>query len=234
MNSFPSPQPIVALDVPSLRAAQSLVDTLGPAADFYKVGLQLFTAEGPRVVEWLHGAGKRVFLDLKLHDIPNTVEQAAASARALGVALLTVHGVGGAAMLSAAVNGAGDNTGILVVTVLTSMDVAAISAALGHEVPSVSGEVLRLAGVARAIGAHGVVCSGAECVAVRAAHGDALRPLVPGIRAAAGATHDQARVVTAAKAAAAGAAYVIVGRAVTQAADPAAAYAALRVELASA
>ena len=232
MISFPSPQPIVALDVPSLGAAQSLVDRLGPSADFYKVGLQLFTAEGPRVVEWLHGAGKRVFLDLKLHDIPNTVEQASTRARALGVALLTVHGVGGAAMLNAAVKGAGDTTGVLVVTVLTSMDLSAIRAALGHDVSSVSDEVLRLAAAARAAGAHGVVCSGAECAAVRSAHRDALRPLVPGIRAATGNAHDQARVVTASEAARAGAAYVIVGRAVTQAPDPAAAYAALATELA--
>lgn len=231
MNVTGSPQAIVALDVPSLSAAQRLVDQLGVESDFYKVGLQLFTAEGPRVVEWLHSRGKRVFLDLKLHDIPNTVEQASASARALGVALLTVHGVGGSAMLSAAVQGAGDTTGILVVTVLTSMDLSAIRAALGHDVASVNDEVMRLAAAARAAGAHGVVCSGAECAAVRVVHGDSLLPLVPGLRTAGGKTHDQARVVTAAEAARAGAAYVIVGRAVTQAPDPAAAYAALSSEL---
>src|ERR1019366_8194878 len=220
----PRPQPIIALDVPSLADARALIATLGARADFYKVGLQLFSAEGPRVVEWLHSEGKRVFLDLKLHDIPSTVRKAAASAGRLNVALLTVHGLGGEAMVRAAVECAGTRSGVLVVTVLTSMDLATASAALGRPLASLSDEVLRLAALAARAGAHGVVCAGAECAAVRAAHGTGLAPLVPGIRTSAVAGDDQSRVVTPEEASKAGAAYVVVGRAVTAAADPAAAF----------
>ena len=220
----PRPQPIIALDVPSLADARALIATLGARADFYKVGLQLFSAEGPRVVEWLHSEGKRVFLDLKLHDIPSTVRKAAASAKRLNVALLTIHGLGGEAMVRAAVEGAGEHTGVLVVTVLTSMDLATASAALGRPLASLRDEVLRLAALASGAGAHGVVCAGAECAAVRAAHGTRLEPLVPGIRTAATAVaiadDDQSRVVTPEEASKAGAAYVVVGRAVTAAPDP--------------
>lgn len=214
-------QPIIALDVPSLGAARALVDRLGPDADYVKVGLELFTAEGPRVVEWLRGAGRRVFLDLKLHDIPNTVRGAARSAAAMGASLLTVHGYGGAAMVDAAVEGAGAETGILVVTVLTSFGPTALGVALGREAPEMGAEVLRLAAVAERTAAHGIVCSGHEVRAVRTTY-PRLCPLVPGIRLAAGATHDQARVVTPERAAADGAAYLVLGRAVTEAADPAA------------
>lgn len=223
-------EPIIALDVGTLREAQSLVHTLGSDAGFYKVGLQLYTAEGPRVVEWLHGEGKSVFLDLKLHDIPNTVQQAARSAARLGVKLLTVHGVGGAAMVRAAVEGAGPETGILAVTVLTSMDLSMLRGALGYAVTSVAEEVARLAGVAADAWAHGVVCSGHECAAVVAAD-PALNVLVPGIRAAGGASHDQSRVVTPEQARAAGARYVVIGRAVTAAEDPPAALRELRSNL---
>lgn len=216
-------QPIIALDVPSADDARALVTSLGPRADFYKVGLQLFTAAGPSVVEWLHGEGKRVFLDLKLHDIPSTVNKAAASAMRMNVALLTVHGLGGKEMIRAAVDGAGDRTGVLVVTVLTSMDLAAARAALGHPLSSLRDEVLRIATVAASAGAHGVVCSGAECAAVNSAHGGRLRPLVPGIRVAAIEGDDQSRTVTPEAAARDGAAYVVIGRAVTGAADRAAA-----------
>lgn len=213
-------QPILALDVPSLAAAQELLARVGPAADFVKIGLELFTAEGPRVVDWMHANGRRVFLDLKLHDIPNTVRGAAASARAMGVELLTVHGYGGAPMVQAAVEGAGEGTRILVVTVLTSFDRAALGLALGREVEELGAEVLRLAGVAHAGGAHGIVCSGHEVTAVRTTF-PTLAPLVPGLRLAGGTAHDQARVVTPERAADAGAAYLVLGRAVTAAEDPA-------------
>ncbi len=213
-------QPIIALDVPSLPAAQALVDRLGPQADYVKVGLELFTAEGPKVVEWLRGAGKRVFLDLKLHDIPNTVRGAARSASSMGASLLTVHGYGGAAMVGAAVEGAGTETGILVVTVLTSFDAASLGVALGREAPEMGGEVLRLAQLADVAGAHGIVCSGHEVRAARASY-PRLKPLVPGIRLAGGASHDQARITTPEKAAEDGAAYLVLGRAVTEAAQPA-------------
>ncbi len=226
----PVPVPIVALDVSTLDEARQVVERLGPQADFYKVGLQLFTAEGPRAVEWLRGAGKKVFLDLKLHDIPNTVRGAANSASTLGVSLLTVHAIGGAAMIGAAVEGAAPLTHVLAVTVLTSMDAERLALSLGRPV-DIGEEVLRLAGIAHGEGAHGIVCAGSECAAVRARFGAALQPLVPGLRAAGGPTHDQSRIVTAAEAAAAGAAYVIFGRAVTAAPDPAAAYAALARDL---
>lgn len=201
-----------------MSAARALVDRLEDTADFFKVGLQLYTAEGPRVVEWLRGIEKRVFLDLKLHDIPNTVRGAAQSASSLGVELLTVHAVGGEAMLRAAVEGGG--TGILAVTVLTSMTQGDLEAARGHAVSSVGDEVLRLARAANAAGAHGVVCAGSEVANVRAAHGDRLRTLVPGIRLGGTPTHDQARVMTPREAAAAGASYVVIGRTVTAADDP--------------
>lgn len=212
-------QPIVALDVPSFDAARALVQRLGPQADYVKVGLELFTAEGPRVVEWLRGEGRRVFLDLKLLDIPNTVRGAARSAAGMGVSLLTVHGYGGAPMVEAAVEGAGSETGILVVTVLTSFDATGLGIALGREAPELGGEVLRLAGVAHVAGAHGIVCSGHEVSAARASY-PRLKPLVPGIRLAGGAAHDQARIATPERAAADGAAYLVLGRAVTEAEDP--------------
>jgi orotidine-5'-phosphate decarboxylase len=225
------PSAIIALDVPTLDAARALVDQLGDDADFYKVGLQLYTAEGPRVVEWLRGAGKRVFLDLKLHDIPNTVRGAAERAAALGVHLLTVHGVGGEAMLRAAVEGAGAATGILAVTVLTSMTQRDLEAARGHAVPSVEHEVLRLAALASGASAHGIVCAGPEVRAVRAAYGETLRCLVPGIRLGGAPAHDQARVMTPREAMEAGASYVVIGRTVTAAADPRAAMRAVREDL---
>lgn len=217
-------QPIIALDVPTMTAARELVSRLGPQADFVKVGLELFTAEGPKVVEWLQQDGRRVFLDLKLHDIPNTVRGAARSAAAMGVSLLTVHAYGGAAMVEAAVEGAGERTGILAVTVLTSFDARSLGLALGREAPETTDEVLRLAGVAAVANAHGIVCSGHEVRAVRTTH-PRLRPLVPGIRLTGGASHDQARVATPEAAAADGAAYLVLGRAVTAATDPAAALA---------
>lgn len=223
-------QPIIALDVPTLAAARELLARLGPSADFVKVGLELFTAEGPRVVEWLHGEGRRVFLDLKLHDIPNTVRGAARSAAAMGVSLLTVHGYGGPAMVEAAVEGAWDRTGILAVTVLTSLTPRDLGVALGRDEPEIGAEVLRLAAIAAAAGAHGVVCSGQEVSAVRTTH-PRLAPLVPGIRLAGGAAHDQARVVTPERAAADGAAYLVLGRAVTAAPNPAAVLAEVRAGL---
>jgi orotidine-5'-phosphate decarboxylase len=212
-------QPIIALDVPTMGAARALCDRLGPAADYVKVGLELYTAEGPRVVEWLHGQGKRVFLDLKLHDIPNTVKGASRSAASMGVSLLTVHGYGGAAMVEAAVEGAGEDTGILVVTVLTSFDARTLGVALGRPVEEMGAEVTRLAAVASVARAHGVVCSGHEVAAVRSSY-PALRPLVPGIRLEGGAAHDQSRVTTPQRATADGAAYLVLGRAVTAADDP--------------
>lgn len=232
---------IVALDVATIADAQALVRRLGGACDFYKVGLELFAAEGPEVVRWLRGEGKRVFVDLKLHDIPNTVRGAARSVARLGASLLTVHASGGTDMMAAAVAGAAEGSaessaegatcGILGVTVLTSMDAGGVEQAWGRQQVVVQGEVERLAGLAADAGAAGIVCSGHEAAGVRARYGGRLGLLVPGIRLAGGATHDQRRVMTPSAAAAAGARWLILGRAVTGAADPVAAMAAVRAEL---
>jgi len=211
---------IIALDVPNAGEAESLLERLGQAADFVKVGNELFTAEGPRFVRQLRSERRDVFLDLKWHDIPNTVRSAARIAATLDVRLVTVHASGGRAMLEAAVEGAGHACGVLAVTVLTSLDAASLSEASGHTVARVEDEVLRLADLARRTGAHGVVCSGAEAAAVRAEYGNTLRILVPGIRLSGGARHDQVRVVTPEAAVAAVASYLVVGRAVTAATDP--------------
>jgi orotidine-5'-phosphate decarboxylase len=228
-----STTPIVALDVPSADDAMRVVDSLGDRCRFYKIGSELFTAAGPTVVTRVRDAGCDVFLDLKLYDIPNTVRGAARSAAALGVRLLTVHAAGGVAMLEAAVEGGGDQVGILAVTVLTSFDEAALREATGRPGVVASEEVIRLAGLAARARVHGVVCSGAEAPAVRATFGEALRVLVPGIRMAGGAAHDQRRVVTPAEASAAGARYIVVGRAVTAASDPRTAMDAVLSDLAS-
>ena len=232
--------PIVALDVGSAADALALARRIGVHCRFFKVGSELFTAEGPGIVRALQDElGADVFLDLKFNDIPNTVAGAVRGAAALGVRLLTVHASGGRTMLEAAQGGwmaAGRGSsegGVLAVTVLTSFDAAALAAAWGRDRLRVEDEVLRLAADAAAAGLHGVVCSGAEAGAVRAAHGAALAPLVPGIRLAGGAAHDQQRVVTPSAAQGAGARYLVLGRAVTASADPAAAMEAVTAELAT-
>lgn len=229
------PRVIVALDVPSGERALALADSLGPECDFVKVGSELFTAAGPQALRDLatgagSGSAREIFLDLKFHDIPATVRGGARSAAALGATLLTVHASGGREMIEAAVEGAGERCGVLAVTVLTSLDAAVLGDVWGRRVADVTEEALRLADIARSAGAHGVVCSGHEAAAIRARHGDALKLLVPGIRLAGGETHDQRRVVTPAGAVAAGASYLILGRAVTAAADPVAALARARNE----
>jgi orotidine-5'-phosphate decarboxylase len=225
------PIPIIALDVPDAAGAFALLDRVGPAADFVKVGLQLFTAEGPSVVRELRGRGKRVFLDLKLHDIPNTVAHAVASAAALDVELLTVHASGGAAMLRAAAEAAtGGRLSLLGVTILTSLDEAGLAQAWGRDRVAVDEEVGRLATLTWECGIPGVVASVHEIAAVRRAAGG-LRVLTPGIRLAGDAAGDQSRVATPADAARLGADYVVLGRSVTAAPDPAAALARAIEEL---
>lgn len=226
-----TPTPIVALDVSSMDEAAAIVQRLGAACDYYKVGSELFTTAGPAAVEALVRAGKRVFLDLKFHDIPNTVRAAAAAAARVGASLLTVHASGGEEMMRAAVAGAGARCGVLAVTILTSLDAGAVERAWGREHVDVEAEVLRLALLARQAGAHGVVCSGQEAAHLRAVHGDALALLIPGIRFADGAGHDQRRVVTPGAAVQVGASYLVLGRAVTAAPDPAAALRRARREI---
>lgn len=223
---------IVALDVPDAERASELLAQLGPEADFVKVGSELFTSAGPALVTRLRAQRRDVFLDLKWHDIPTTVRNAARAAAKLDVRLVTAHASGGRAMLDAAVEGAGNSCGVLAVTVLTSLDAASLGEAWGRPIARMVDEVMRLAELARAAGAHGIVCSGAEAAAVRAVYGDTLRLLIPGIRLAGGVEHDQARVVTPEIAVAAGASYLVLGRAVTAAVDPAAALAAVRAVVA--
>lgn len=215
--------PIVALDVASTDAALRLVDDLGELCAFYKIGSELYTAEGPGVVKAVQARGASVFLDLKFHDIPNTVRGAVKSAASLGVTLLTVHASGGQAMLEAAVTGAREGHAsceILAVTVLTSLSAESLSASWGRPIGSVLDEVMRLAALALSSRVHGIVCSGHEAAAVRAKFGSTLATLVPGVRLAGGDRQDQARVVTPEQAAQAGARYIVLGRAVTAANSP--------------
>ena len=227
--------PIVALDFPSSTQALALVDQLGSQCSFYKVGSELFTSAGPSIVTEIRKRGSDVFLDLKFHDIPNTVASAVRAAKEMGVRLITVHASGGAAMLKAAVDAAGDQsqTGILAVTVLTSLTGPEVAESWGRTALNPAEEVLRLAGLTASAGAHGVVCSGLEAGDVRSRFGDRLKLLVPGVRPAGSATHDQARVVTPAEAVRAGATYVVIGRAVTKAARPVEAMTQVNTEIAS-
>ncbi|MCH7890668.1 MAG: orotidine-5'-phosphate decarboxylase [Gemmatimonadetes bacterium] len=214
-------QVIVALDVPTLNEAMGLVDSLGEESGFYKVGLELFTREGPSVVRALAEKGKRIFLDLKLHDIPNTVARAVDRARELEVEFLTLHTTGGRAMMEAAAAAAGDDLTLLGVTVLTSMTASDVEDSWGRAVESLEEEVVRLARLARAAGVGGVVASVQEAAAIKNALGAELVVVTPGIRLAGDEAHDQARVSTPAEAVAAGADYLVIGRSVTQAPDPA-------------
>jgi orotidine-5'-phosphate decarboxylase len=207
--------PIVALDVPTSSRALALVDTLGDLCHFYKIGSELFAAEGPSVVRSVQDRGAEVFLDLKFHDIPNTVRGAVSAAANLGVRLLTVHASGGRAMLEAAAQAAGTQCEVLAVTVLTSLDAAGLGESWGKGIPDVGTEVFRLAGLARDSGVHGVVCSGLEAGLVRDRFGSGFKTLVPGVRLGGSPTQDQARVVTPRQAADAGAHWIVVGRAVT-------------------
>jgi orotidine-5'-phosphate decarboxylase len=226
-----TPIPIVALDVPDEDRALSMVRQLGDSCAYYKVGSELFTACGPSIVETIRNQGKRIFLDLKFHDIPNTVRSAARSAASCGASLLTVHAIGGREMIEAAAEGAGSGCGVLAVTVLTSLDAPALSIAIGRSVASIPDEVSRLAIVAAEGGAHGVVCSGQEAARVRAEQGNRLAILVPGIRLKGDATHDQSRVVTPSDGARAGATYLVLGRTVTAAQDPVGAMRQVHAEL---
>ena len=227
--------PIVALDVSGQDAALSIVAELGDRCRFYKIGSELFTACGPSVIREIRATGAKVFLDLKYHDIPNTVAGAVRSAAALGVRLLTVHASGGLAMLRAAVEAAGDTErcAVLAVTVLTSLDEDALRESWGRGDPvRIVDEVLRLAEMAHEARAAGVVCSGREAALVKERFGSALSVLIPGIRMTGGASHDQARVVTPADAVAAGADYVVIGRAITAARDRRAAMSEVLTQLA--
>lgn len=221
---------IVALDFDRRAPALKLVDALAAEAGFYKVGLELFTRTGPDVVGELVARDKSVFLDLKLHDIPNTVVGAVRAASAAGVRLLTVHAWGGPEMLAAAAGAADADLEVLAVTVLTSISGYTLGQVLGRPGADPLAEVERMVRMAQAAGVDGAVCSPHEASAVRAAAGPGFTIVTPGIRLAGGSAHDQARVATPATAAAAGADYLVVGRAITQAADPLEALRRVRTE----
>jgi orotidine-5'-phosphate decarboxylase len=232
---------VVALDVPGRGTALTLAEALAGPVTWVKVGLELYTAEGPEVVARLRDLGLNVFLDLKFLDIPNTVLGAVRAATTMGVSMLDVHAMGGERMMRAALEGRELGTApgaepplLLGITVLTSMDPADMPWEPGPQ--GLPGAVLDLAQKARHAGLDGVVCSGREAAAVKQRCGEGFVCLTPGIRpeSAAGDADDQRRVMTAAKAVAAGADFLVVGRPVTRAANPRAAAEALLQEMARA
>ncbi len=222
---------MVALDVPDMAGLTSFLDRLEGRPRFYKVGLELFVAEGARAVEAVQKRGGKVFLDLKLHDIPETVARAVASAASLGAELLTVHTAGGFAMMRRAVEVSKGKPGILGVTVLTSLSEEDLRA--DGIAGTMREAVVRRAKLAEKAGATGIVCSPQEVAEVRAAS-SALTLVVPGVRPAGAALGDQKRVATPSSAIAAGADYLVVGRPIRDAQNPAAAFAALVGEVESA
>jgi orotidine-5'-phosphate decarboxylase len=226
---------IVALDVPDAASAIELAARLENTCQWFKIGLELFTAAGPPVIEPLLKRGHSIFLDLKFHDIPNTVAGAVRSAAALGVHMITIHGAGGPAMLAVAREALEDRSNppqLLVVTVLTSMDIAQL-AATGVE-HSPAGQVELIARMAMAEGIRGFVCSSQEVENLRPITGPGGVLVVPGIRPLGTGVADQRRVATPSQALRNGASYLVVGRPITQAPDPAAAAEEMLKEMAQA
>ena len=222
---------IVALDFPTAAAALDQVDRLEGQALWFKVGLELYLTAGSAIVSVLRDRGFQVFLDLKLHDIPNTVGAAVRSVAPIGASLLTVHASGGSAMLSAAADAASapDSPRLLAVTVLTSMDATELRGIGVADEPAA--QVLRLARLAKSCGISGLVCSPAEVSGLRADPGPAPLLVVPGIRPAGSDQGDQKRVATPSSAIQDGASMLVVGRPITQAPDPAAALARILAEI---
>jgi orotidine-5'-phosphate decarboxylase len=238
MPRDPKDRLIVALDVDSLDRAVSLVDALAGEVNRFKVGSQLFTGVGPSAVEAVRKRGGEVFLDLKFHDIPNTVEGAAREAVRLGVFVFNVHASGGRAMMQAAAHGAAEAAHtlgvprplVIAVTVLTSLDRTTLGAEL-RVASSVEGHVLHLCALAREAGLDGNVASPNEIRAVRNALGARWSIVTPGVRPAGAERNDQSRVATPRAATEAGADYLVVGRPITGAPDPARAAAAILEEM---
>ncbi|HUG36670.1 MAG TPA: orotidine-5'-phosphate decarboxylase [Candidatus Limnocylindrales bacterium] len=229
---------IVALDVDSLATAEGLVDRLDGQVSHFKIGSQLFTACGPAAIDAVRKRGGQVFLDLKFHDLPSTAAGAAREAARLGVFMFTVHAAGGVAMMRAAAEaaaGAAQEIGappplVVAVTVLTSLDRATLHRELAVA-SSVEGHVLHLCQMAKEAGLDGTVASPREIAAIRTQMGRAWTIVTPGIRPAGSDVGDQARTATPAAAARAGAHYLVVGRPITAAPDPAAAARALLAEI---
>lgn len=223
---------IVALDYARAGDALRLAEQLSPAECRLKVGKELFTAEGPAVVRALQERGFELFLDLKFHDIPNTVAAAVATAADLGVWMVNVHASGGRRMMAAArerLEQGGYGTRLIAVTVLTSMERSDL-AEIGLDIEPLE-QVRRLAALTADCGLHGVVCSAQEAQMLRAAQGPDFQLVTPGIRPADSAAGDQRRIMTPEQAVAAGVSYMVIGRPVTQAADPAAALRAINASI---
>jgi len=228
---------IAALDMADMNKVRQLVETLGDTIDFYKVGMELFYSVGAAAIEYLRSCNKKVFLDLKLHDIPNTVEQGIGALVELRPTLITVHASGGRAMLQAAVRAAAQRAEVLgiprpkiiAITVLTSINDQEWTV-LGGTSP-ISEQVVRLAQLAQDTGIDGVVASPQEAAAIRAACGREFLIITPGIRPQGAAVNDQSRTATPAAALAAGADYLVIGRPITQATFPAAAAADILQEV---
>jgi orotidine-5'-phosphate decarboxylase len=226
---------IVALDAPTSDAAMEMVRRLEDSCQWFKVGLELFSAAGPSIVERLVDGGHSVFLDLKFHDIPNTVAGAVRSASALGVRMMTLHALGGPAMLSAAHTEVARMTNppeLLAVTVLTSMDAPQLKAVGLDTTPAAEAELLARLGFEAGI--RGFVCSPQEVAALRLLGGPEAVLVVPGIRPAGADLGDQKRVATPAETLRLGASYLVVGRPITQAPDPALAARQILMEMATA
>lgn len=229
------PRIVVALDFDEVSQALAVAGRLHPSACRLKVGKELFTRGGPALVEKLLRQGFQVFLDLKFHDIPHTVAQACRAAAELGVWMVNVHALGGRKMLEAAreaLEDAAQRPLLIGVTLLTSLDASDLRD-IGIA-DSVENQVIRLAGLAQQSGLDGVVCSAREARSLRVRHGPAFRLVTPGIRPAGVDVQDQRRVMTPAEALQAGADYLIIGRPITQAADPLQALEAIRAEIAPA
>ena len=230
----------VALDLDGRDEILTLAKRLAPEVGFLKLGLQAFVSEGPRIVREVVALGTPVFLDLKLHDIPNTVSRAAAAAARTGAALVNCHALGGTEMMKAFGEGARDAAAkgvfplpkLVAVTILTSLDAAAVRAVGLEGSPRAS--ALRLATLARESGLDGVVCSPEEVEAIRAACGSDFFLVVPGVRPEAVAPGDQRRIATPSESVRAGADLLVVGRPITGASDPAAAARAIVAEIAAA
>ncbi|SDO00038.1 orotidine-5'-phosphate decarboxylase [Vreelandella arcis] len=223
---------IIALDYPSLDAALCMADQLDPARCRLKVGKELFTRSGPAVIEALHGRGFEVFLDLKFHDIPNTVASAVEAAAEQGVWMVNLHASGGRAMMEAAANRLVQqrlDTRLIAVTVLTSMqssDLVEVGVS-----SSLDEQVSRLAQLSKQSGLHGVVCSAQEATSITSLCGEDFLKVTPGIRPAFAAANDQQRIMTPSNAIRAGSTHLVVGRPVTQAENPMEALAAIEAEL---
>lgn len=222
---------IIALDLPTGEEALQLVDELGPEADYYKVGAQLFTRAGPSLVAELKDRDKQVFLDLKYHDIPHTVARAIEAAAALGVDMLTVHASGGTTMMSAAREAAGlDGPTLVAVTLLTSFTASDVEEVWDKELRSIRDDVARLAALAANAGLDGVVSSALEVESVKRRHGPGFVVVAPGIRPTEEQPGDQSRIATPGDAVRAGADYLVVGRPIHAASDPRAAFETILAE----